>query len=103
AVGRARLRDAAAEHLRVVGLAYHDLRLRAAALERARDALECPARAESRDPIVEVRVGKIRENLLGRRSRMNGGGGLVLELPAQGPPMRFGELAGLGTHARSLH
>ena len=47
AVGEALLANAAAENLRVVGLAHDDLRFRALLAQYARDAFQRAARAEA--------------------------------------------------------
>ena len=102
AVGVARLRDAAAEHRRVVGLARDDARVGARLLQRARDALQRAAGAEARDPVVEPLAGEVGEDLLRRRARVHVGVGFVLELPAEEPAVRLGELDGLREHAAAL-
>ncbi len=101
-VGPARLRDAAAEELRVVGLAHDDLGLRPLLAQHARDALQCATRAEPRDPVIELLALEGFENLWRRGARVHVGIGLVLELPAQEPAMRLGELDRLGEHATAL-
>ena len=60
AVALARLRDAAAEHRRVVRLAQHDLRLGPVLAQHARDALERAAGAGAGHPVVEPLAREVR-------------------------------------------
>src|SRR5690606_31664681 len=99
AVRRTPLPDPAAEHLRVVGPGGDDLRRQPGLLQRARDALQRAAGPETGNPIVEPLAGEVGDYLLRRRRGMHVGVRLVLELPAQEPAVRLGELDGLLQHA----
>ena len=85
AVGGPRLRDAAAQHLRVVGFADDDLRLRTLHAQHPRHALERPATAVARYPGVEPRALEVLEDLDGRRPGVHVGVRLVRELPHEEP------------------
>src|SRR5690606_23264702 len=97
-----RLRNAAAYSLRVVRLTHHDLRGRAFLAQHARHALECAARAETRDEVVEPLAAERFENLRRRRTRVDVGIRLVLELAAEEPAMLLRQLHRLREHAGAL-
>ena len=102
AVGRARLRNAAAEYLRIIGLANDDLGVRAFLFEHPRDAFQGAAGAESGHPVVQSLALEVCEDLRGGGIRVRVGVSLVFELPGQVPAMLFGQFDCLGKHATAL-
>ncbi len=97
-----RLRDAAAEHLGIVGLADDDAGLGPVFAQHAPDALQRAATAVTGDPGVEALATEILEDLVGSGERVHVGVGLVLELAREEPAVRLGELTALREHAAAL-
>ena len=78
------------------------LRLGPLLAQHARHALERAARAVARDQVVEPLAREVVEDLRRRRARVHVGVGFVLELPAEEPAVRLGELDRLRQHAGAL-
>ena len=69
--------------------------------QHARDTLQRAAGAVAGDPVVELRVLEVLDDLARRGARVHVGVGLVLELAGEEPAMRLGQFIGLVHHAHA--
>jgi hypothetical protein len=98
AVGVPLLGSSARDDRRVRRLGQHDPGLRTLLRQHPGDALERPAGAEPRHPIVQPSAGEVVHNLPGGGAGVEVGIGLVLELPGQEPAVGLGQLDRLVDH-----
>src|SRR5438477_4022493 len=96
AVDPARLRNAASEQRRIVGLANNDLGFRSFLLQHPRDALERAAGAHAGDPVVQPDSLEVMQNFNRRGLGMKIRVGFVLELAAEEPAVSLRKLKCLG-------
>src|SRR5437588_6417396 len=101
-IGIARLRNTAAEQLRVIRLTHDNPRFRAALAQHPRDALQRTASAEAGDEIVEAFACEGCEDLRCGRAGVRLGVRFVFELTAQKPAVHLRKFDRFSQHPAAL-